>query len=137
MLRDSNPRAFRSLRGLLAREATTNPPAAAPTTLLSVLQASVGNSIRMVPLDEVVFIEAADKYLRVLTASHEYLLRTPLKELLLQLDAHVFWQIHRATLVNVNAIEGVTRDIRGRHLVMIKGRSDRLEVSRSFDVRES
>ena len=56
----------------------------------------------------------------------------PVRDLAEELDPELFWQIHRATLVNVNAIEGVTRDIRGRHLVLIKGKSDKLEVSRSF-----
>ena len=55
-----------------------------------------------------------------------------MRDLSEELDPALFWQIHRATLVNVNAIEGVTRDIRGRHLVLIKGRSEKLEVSRSF-----
>ena len=68
------------LRGLLAQPAAT-----APAAPLHVLQASVGNSIHLVPVAEVVYLEAADKYLRVLTATHEYLLRTPLKELLLSL----------------------------------------------------
>ena len=61
--------------------AAVQPPAPG-TVLLKVLQVSVGNSIRMVPLSEVVYFEAADKYVRVLTASHEYLIRTPLKDLL-------------------------------------------------------
>ena len=64
----------------------------------------------MVPIDEVLYFEAADKYVRVLTAGHEYLIRTPLKELLPQLDPQVFWQIHRGTVVRSTAIENVTRD---------------------------
>ena len=65
---------------------------------LKIVQLSVGDSIRMLPVGEVIYFEAADKYIRVLTASHEYLIRTPLKELLPQLDAHSFWQIHRGTV---------------------------------------
>ena len=66
------------------------------------------------------------------TAKYEALIRKPVRDLAEELDPSLFWQIHRATLVNVNAIEGVTRDIRGRHLVLIKGKTDKLEVSRSF-----
>lgn len=123
------------LRGLLVREPTANAHAgsAAPSIApLSVLQASVGNSIRMVPLDEVVFIEAADKYLRVLTASHEYLLRTPLKELLPQLDPQVFWQIHRGTVVRAQAIDSIARDELGRMALTLHHRSEKLAVSRLY-----
>jgi DNA-binding LytR/AlgR family response regulator len=73
------------------------PPAGQP--LLKVIQASVGTSIRMVPVEEVLYFEAADKYVRVLDAQHEYLIRTPLRELLPQLDAQAFWQVHRGTVV--------------------------------------
>jgi DNA-binding LytR/AlgR family response regulator len=68
----------------------------------------------------------------VQTAKYEALIRKPVRDLAEELDPDLFWQIHRATLVNVNAIEGVTRDIRGRHLVLVKDRPDKLEVSRSF-----
>lgn len=118
------------LRGLLAREAEASAPAS--STPLRVLQASVGSSIRMVPLDEVVFIEAADKYLRVLTASHEYLLRTPLKELMPQLDEQVFWQIHRGTVVRAQAIDTVTRDEAGRLALTLHRRGEKLAVSRLY-----
>jgi DNA-binding LytR/AlgR family response regulator len=59
------------------------------------------------------------------------LIRKPIKELVEELDPKVFWQIHRSTLVNVKAIAGVQRDERGRQEVLIKGRNDRLVVSRS------
>jgi DNA-binding LytR/AlgR family response regulator len=72
-----------------------------------------------------------DKYTRVLTLKQEFLIRKPIKELVEELDPKVFWQIHRSTLVNVKAIAGVQRDERGRQEVLIKGRNDRLVVSRS------
>jgi DNA-binding LytR/AlgR family response regulator len=68
------------LRALMS--SPTGSPAAQPPVQLTVIQASVGNTIRMVPVDEVLYFEAADKYVRVVTAAHEYLIRTPLKELL-------------------------------------------------------
>ena len=114
------------LRGLLA-------PAAAPGVApLQVLQASIGNSIHIIPVGEVLYLEAADKYLRVLTATQEYLLRTPLKELLPQLDAQVFWQTHRGTVVRVQAIRSVSRDEAGRLNLTLHHRSEKLPVSRLY-----
>jgi DNA-binding LytR/AlgR family response regulator len=93
-----------------------------PPPPLKVIQASVGTAIRMVPVDEVLYFEAADKYVRVLTAGHEYLIRTPLKELLPQLDAQAFWQVHRGTVVRAAAIDSVTRDEAGKLHLALKGR---------------
>ncbi|HZY19630.1 MAG TPA: LytTR family DNA-binding domain-containing protein [Ramlibacter sp.] len=117
--------AVQQLRQLLA----AGPPAAAP---LKVIQAGVGSSIRMVPVDEVLVFEAADKYLRVLTAGHEHLIRTPLKELLPQLDAQQFWQVHRGTVVRADAIEAVTRDDAGKLHLQLRGRPERWPVSRLY-----
>ena len=102
-----------------------------PAQYLSWLQASVGQSIQMVAVADVLFCVSDDKYTRVQTLKQEFLIRKPIKELVDELDPKVFWQIHRSTLVNVNAIAGVQRDERGRHEVLIKGRQDRLAVSRS------
>jgi DNA-binding LytR/AlgR family response regulator len=96
------------------------------------IQASIGQDLRMIPVEEILFFRSDEKYTCVQTEKYEALIRKPVRDLAEELDPALFWQIHRATLVNVNAIEGVTRDIRGRHLVMIKGRNDKLEVSRSF-----
>ncbi len=102
-----------------------------PTQYLSWLQASVGQSIQMVSVDDVLFCVSDDKYTRLQTLKQEFLIRKPIKELVEELDPKVFWQIHRSTLVNVKAIAGVQRDGRGRQEVLIKGRTDRLVVSRS------
>jgi DNA-binding LytR/AlgR family response regulator len=96
------------------------------------IQASIGQDLRMIPVEEILFFRSDEKYTCVQTEKFEALIRKPVRDLADELDPSLFWQIHRATLVNVNAIEGVTRDIRGRHLVMVKGRSEKLEVSRSF-----
>jgi DNA-binding LytR/AlgR family response regulator len=114
------------LRGLMGAAAS---PSAAP---LKIIQASVGTSIRMLPVQEVVYFEAADKYVRVLSSEREYLIRTPLKELLPQLDASVFWQIHRGTVVNSSCIEAVTRDEAGKLSVSLRGRREKLPVSRLY-----
>ncbi len=99
---------------------------------LKFIQASVGNSIRMVPTQDVVYFEAADKYVRVLTTEREYLIRTSLKELLPQLDCNLFWQIHRGTVVNCSHIDNVTRDEVGKLWLQLRGRSERLSVSRLY-----
>jgi DNA-binding LytR/AlgR family response regulator len=96
------------------------------------IQASIGQDLRMIPVEEILFFRSDEKYTCVQTEKFEALIRKPVRDLADELDPSLFWQIHRATLVNVNAIEGVTRDIRGRHLVMVKGRPEKLEVSRSF-----
>ena len=105
-------------------------PNAAPH--LRWIQATVGQSIQMIPVEDVLFFISDEKYTRVQTATLEALIRKPIKELLDELDANVFWQIHRSTLVNTRAIAGVSRDMRGRQLVSVKGHPEKLEVSRSF-----
>ena len=109
--------------------ATAAPPA--PLRMIAASDAG-GSTVRMVPIDEVLYFEAADKYLRVLTASHEYLIRTPLKQLLTQLDADTFWQVHRAVVVRSSAIESVHRDEAGKLHLMLSGRAEKNPVSRLY-----
>lgn len=96
------------------------------------IQASVGQELRLIAVADILFFQSDEKYTRVQTARFEALIRKPVRDLADQLDPALFWQIHRSTLVNVHAIDGVARDLRGRHLVLIKGQPDKLEVSRSF-----
>jgi DNA-binding LytR/AlgR family response regulator len=103
-----------------------------PQARLKWIQASIGAEIRMIPVDEVLFFVSDEKYTRVQTTSQEALIRKPIKELIAELDPAQFWQIHRSTLINTQAIAGVSRDDRGRQLVAIKGRPEKLEVSRSY-----
>ena len=117
------------LRSLLQAQATATPAA----TPLQMLQASVGNQLRMVPVDEVLYLEAADKYVRVFTLDgSEVLLRTPLKELMQRLDAQVFWQIHRGSVVRASAIASVSRDESGKLNLRLKGLAQQLVVSRLY-----
>ena len=104
----------------------------APPKYLQWIQASVGQAIQMIPVEDVLFFISDEKYTRVQTASIEALIRKPIKELVDELDPELFWQIHRSTLVNVKAISGVTRDFRGRQIVAVKGHKEQLEVSRSY-----
>lgn len=130
--------ALSQLRGLL--QAHTGMPAQAAdaggtTPLLQVLQVSAGSQIRMVPIEEVLYFEAADKYVRVLTREREHLLRTALKDLLPQLDPQVFWQVHRGTVVRATAIDTVSRDDAGRLTLSLRERDDKLAVSRLYAQR--
>ena len=106
--------------------------AATPSEPLRVIQASLGQQIRLVPIDEVLVFEAADKYVRVLTADTELLIRTPLKELIPQLDASLFWQVHRSTVVRATAIHSVHRDEAGKLSLDLRGLKERLPVSRLY-----
>jgi len=125
------PVAGPDMQQLLQKLALQLNPGAAPQRLRWI-QATVGQSIQMIPVDDVLFFISDEKYTRVQTATVEALIRKPIKELLDELDPHQFWQIHRSTLVNTQAIAGVTRDLRGRQLVSVKGHNEKLEVSRSF-----
>lgn len=107
-------------------------PAPASTPPLRVIQASVGQTIRMLPVGEVLCFEAADKYVRVLTADAELLIRTPLKELLPQLDSAEFWQVHRGAVVRASAIHCVHRDEAGKLSLELRGLRQRLPVSRLY-----
>ena len=121
------------LRQLLAALQPPPAPTAAPLRQLPVSPAgSGGNTVRMVPLAEVLYLQAADKYVRVVTADGEHLLRTPLKDLLPQLDAGAFWQIHRGTVVRADAIDAVARDDAGKLHLTLRGHADRLVVSRLY-----
>ena len=93
------------------------------------INASKGQDVSLITVDEVLYFQSDTKYTRVVTATGEALIRTPLKELQDELDPAYFWAIHRSTIVNANAIAGVTRDFRGRVLVKLKSRSETLPVS--------
>ena len=110
--------------------AKLNPGGTPPT--LKWIQATVGQAIQMIPVEDVLFFISDEKYTRVQTATLEALIRKPIKELVDELDPDLFWQIHRSTLVNTHAIAGVTRDLRGRQIVSVKGHNEKLEVSRSY-----
>ena len=109
---------------------------APPTQPLQMISATLaglqGNTLQMVPMADVLYFEAADKYIRVLTASAEFLIRTPLKELLQQLSSQTFWQIHRGTVVRATAIHRVVRDDSGKLTLSLHGRDDKLAVSRLY-----
>lgn len=112
--------------GQYANASTAQPPAAAPLTLI---RAAVGNQVRMIPIADVVYFEALDKYVNVITREGEALIRTSLKELLPQLDAAQFWQVHRGTIVNASCIASATRDEVGKLTLQLRGRGEQVRVS--------
>jgi DNA-binding LytR/AlgR family response regulator len=118
------------LRALLAPGAAAAAPARVQP--LQLLQAAVGSTIHMVPVGEVLFFEAADKYVRAVTAEKEHLLRISLRELMPQLDTGLFWQIHRGTIVRATAIERAVRDEVGKLTLHLRGSAEQLGVSRMY-----
>jgi DNA-binding LytR/AlgR family response regulator len=96
------------------------------------IKATLGQNLRLIPVGDVLFFQSDEKYTRVVTADNEALIKTPIRELMDGLDAEVFWQIHRSTVVNVSAIAGVTRDFRGQAHVKIRGKDESLVVSRIY-----
>jgi DNA-binding LytR/AlgR family response regulator len=103
-----------------------------PAEHLSIIRAGVGNQVKMIPVAEVHYFEAADKYVNVVTADGEALIRTSLKELLPQLDPKLFWQVHRGTVVNSTCIQAAVRDDTGKLSLTLRGRPETLQVSRVF-----
>jgi DNA-binding LytR/AlgR family response regulator len=96
------------------------------------IQAATGNTTKLIDVKDVLFFKSDEKYTRVQTRDQEAFIRTPIRELLPQLDPQQFWQIHRSAVVNLGAIAAVTRDDSGRQRVHIQGHAEVLEVSRSF-----
>ena len=116
------------LTAILARLATRD-QGAGP---LRWIRASLGASMRMIAVDDVLYFRAEDKYTKVVTADGEALIRKPVKELYDALDPDAFWQIHRGTIVSLQAIARVDRDWRGEPIIVLKGRDEKLAVSRTF-----
>lgn len=96
------------------------------------IRASVGETVRQIPIDEVLYLQAQDKYVSVYTKDGESLIRTPLSELSAQLDPNEFWQIHRSTIINVNRVVSTQRDVMGRTQVKLKECKAELPVSRAY-----
>ncbi len=118
------------LQTLAQLQQRLNTDKAAP--LLRWLQCSVGPTTRLINVSDVLFFRSDEKYTRVQLLDQEAFVRTPIRELITQLDPQQFWQIHRATIVAVSAIASVQRDDLGRQKVSLKQRPEVLEVSRSY-----
>ena len=96
------------------------------------IKASVGSNVRLIPVEEVLFFQSDEKYTRVVTSDSETLIRKPIKELLDELDPAKFWQIHRATIVNVDSIASVKRGLKDQAEIALRDHAETLVVSRAF-----
>ena len=119
-----------ALDRVLARLATVLPGAAGGR--LRWIRALKGEVVQQIAIDDVLYFQASDKYTCVITREGESLIRMPLAELAAQLDAEVFWQIHRSTLVNMNEVAATRRDLGGRVYVKLKDGRTELAVSRAY-----
>lgn len=99
---------------------------------LRYVRAAQGDLMHQIAVDEVLFFQADDKYTVVQTANAEHLIRTPIIDLLAQLDPAKFWQVHRATIINLDHLAGTRRDELSRLFVRIKGHGRELPVSRAY-----
>jgi len=96
------------------------------------ITASVGKETRLIAIEDVIYFQSDSKYTVVMTSEGEALLRTPLKDIVGRLNPHYFKQVHRATVVNMRAVGGVTRDESGRGTLRLKNRPETLAVSLTF-----
>ncbi len=96
------------------------------------INVATGTNVRLVTVEEICYFQAETKYTTVVTADQEVIIRTPLKELVEELDPTVFWQIHRATIVNVDAIAEVSRGAPGHLVLRLKKRKETLRVSQPY-----
>ncbi len=122
---DSDERLLAAMQKLLPSAASTQAP-------LRFIRAAVGDVMRQVDVDQVLFFHADEKYTCVQTADAEHLIRTPLAELAAQLDATYFVQVHRSTIVNLRYLEGTRRDEASRLFVRVRGHATELPVSRAY-----
>ena len=121
-----------ALAGLLRQLGAALPRPALAGEPLAWLTASTGNTTRLIRIEDVLFFRAEHKYTVVMTASGEALLRKPIKDLLAVLDTTHFKQVHRSTIVNLRAVESITRDETGRGLISLKSRPETLVVSQPY-----
>ena len=114
------------------RELLGAAPQDAGTSRLTVIQAQTGNLVHLVPVEEVIYFEAADKYLRVVTADREHLIRLSLRELLPRLDPAAFWQVHRGTVVQARMVASARREESGKVTLTLRQRPEKLTASRLY-----
>jgi DNA-binding LytR/AlgR family response regulator len=120
------------MAALMQRMQSMAAPDQEPRERLKVIRAGVGNTVRMIPVTEVVCFEATEKYVNVVTPTGEALVRMSLRELMARIDATDFIQVHRSVMVNTNAVLSATRDENGHYSLAVRGLQRPLKVSRAF-----
>ncbi|RZT41946.1 LytR/AlgR family response regulator transcription factor [Cupriavidus agavae] len=120
------------LAQLLQRLELLERPAAARGQYLRFIKALVGQEVRIIPVDEVIYLAATDKYVNVVATSGEALIRTSLRELIQQLDPDRFWQIHRGTVVNIDCVASAVNQSLGRLSLKLRDRPESLPVARQY-----
>ena len=116
----------------LSAPTNTSPTNPTPAEPLRLIRATVGNQVRLIPIEDVVYFEATDKYVNVVTPDSQSLIRTSLKELLPQLNPAQFWQIHRGTIVQISQVQAAQRNEAGKLSLSLHSRPETLTVSRLF-----
>ena len=101
-------------------------------TYLRWINASNGDDVQLITTEEISYFRSDTKYTRVVGAEREGLIRKSIKELVEVLDPAIFWQVHRATIVNLNAVESVGRDLNGHVVLRLKDRKELLQVSQPY-----
>jgi DNA-binding LytR/AlgR family response regulator len=129
--RTAAPRAG-DMAALMGRMQSIAAPAGEAQERIKVIRAGVGNTVRMIPVAEVVCFEATEKYVNVVTPTGEALVRMSLRELMARIDSTDFIQVHRSVMVNSNAIVSATRDENGHYSLTVRGVQRPLKVSRAF-----
>ena len=122
---DAPSEMLRSLERLLASTSSR-------TTPLRYIRAGTGSTVRLIAVEDVLWFEAADKYVTVATVKGDRTIRMTLRELLAQLDAEVFWQVHRGTIINTRHVVEANQDTTGQVLLVMAGRAEKIQVSRQF-----
>jgi DNA-binding LytR/AlgR family response regulator len=116
---------LQTLERLLARQDATATP-------LRVIKAGSGSTVRLIPVEDILWFEAADKYVTVATIKGDSTIRIALRELLARLDAQIFWQVHRSIIVNSRHVVQANQDLTGQVELVMQGRQERIHVSRQF-----
>ena len=128
----AGPPAAGEMASLMQRVQSISTPAGESPQPIKVIRAGVGNTVRMIPVADVICFEATEKYVNVVTATGEALVRMSLRELMSRIDTTDFKQVHRSVLVNFNAIASATRDDNGHYSLTLRGLQRPLKVSRAF-----
>lgn len=100
---------------------------------LRLVKVKTGNDLRFVPVSEVIYFKAEDKYTVVQTPGHEFLIKTPIKELEERLDPKTFWRVHRGAIVNVDRIKVIKRSFTNQMMIGFDSTDGTIPVSRSYE----